>query len=135
MAERFGSITPRVRGFIEAQHMFFVATAPSGPGGHVNVSPKGYDTFRILGPKKVAYLDLTGSGAESVAHVRENGRIRWQPPGPRDPRETFHPHRAPRAQRLPAARNIPAGSTASPDATGGSRRASPSGPAPPRGDP
>ena len=67
--------------------------------------------------------------------VRENGRIRWQPPGPRDPRETFHPHRAPRAQRLPAARNIPAGSTASPDATGGSRRASPSGPAPPRGDP
>ena len=71
--------------------------------------------------------------------VRENGRIRWQPPGPRDPREPFHPHRAPRAQRLPDAEDTTgqtsAGSTASPDATGGSRRAFPSGPAPPRGDP
>src|SRR5215469_4835129 len=60
--------------------MFFVATAPcldsSGNGGHVNVSPKGYrDTFAVLGPRRVAYLDLTGSGAETIAHLRQNGRI------------------------------------------------------------
>ena len=60
--------------FIERQHMFFVATAPTA-GGNVNMSPKGYDAFRILGPNRVAYLDLTGSGAETIAHVRENGRI------------------------------------------------------------
>jgi len=57
------------------QPVFFVATAPSGAEGHVNLSPKGYDTLRVLGPKRVAYLDLTGSGAETIAHVRENGRI------------------------------------------------------------
>ena len=54
--------------------MFFVATAPEG-GGRVNVSPKGYDSFRILDERTVAYLDLTGSGAETIAHVRQNGRI------------------------------------------------------------
>lgn len=58
------------------QPMFFVATAPSGPGGHVNVSPKGgRDTFFVLGAKRVAYVDLPGSGIETVAHLRENGRI------------------------------------------------------------
>src|ERR671933_565948 len=62
-------------GFIERQHVFFVGTAPDFPDGHLNVSPKGLDTFRILGPKAVAYLDLTGSGIETVAHLRENGRI------------------------------------------------------------
>ena len=61
--------------FIERQHVFFVGTAPGSPDGHLNVSPKGLDTFRILGPKTVAYLDLTGSGIETVAHVRQNGRI------------------------------------------------------------
>lgn len=66
--------------FIASQPVFFVATAPSvtgsGDGGHVNISPKGYrDTFAVLGPLRVAYLDLTGSGAETVAHVRQNGRI------------------------------------------------------------
>ncbi len=55
--------------------MFFVATAPAGDGGHVNLSPKGYDTLRVLGPQRVAYLDLTGSGVETIAHLRENGRI------------------------------------------------------------
>lgn len=55
--------------------MFFVATAPSGQDGHVNLSPKGYDTLRVLAPTRVAYLDLTGSGIETVAHLRENGRI------------------------------------------------------------
>jgi hypothetical protein len=61
--------------FIRAQKMFFVASAPLDGTGHVNVSPKGLDTFRILGPTKVAYLDLTGSGVETIAHLRENGRI------------------------------------------------------------
>jgi hypothetical protein len=61
--------------FIERQHVFFVATAPDGAEGHVNLSPKGYDTFRVLGPDHVAYLDLTGSGAETIAHLRQNGRI------------------------------------------------------------
>src|SRR5574337_1270060 len=60
--------------FIRAQHVYFVATAPSGDG-HINISPKGLDTFRILDPTSVAYLDLTGSGIETVAHLRENGRI------------------------------------------------------------
>ena len=60
--------------------MFFVATAPcltpDGEGGHVNLSPKGYkDTFAVLGPRAVAYVDLTGSGAETIAHLRQNGRI------------------------------------------------------------
>jgi hypothetical protein len=63
------------RKFIEEQHVFFVASAPLDANGHVNVSPKGLDTFRILSPEKVAYLDLTGSGVETVAHLRENGRI------------------------------------------------------------
>ena len=61
--------------FIGRQHVFFVGTAPDSPQGHLNVSPKGLDTFRILGPNSVAYLDLTGSGIETVAHIRENGRI------------------------------------------------------------
>src|SRR5579862_2646093 len=55
--------------------MFFVATAPLDASGHVNLSPKGLDTFRILGPKTVAYLDIFGSGVETIAHLRENGRI------------------------------------------------------------
>ncbi len=61
--------------WIGEQHLFFVASAPSAVDGHVNLSPKGYDTFRILGPTTVAYLDLTGSGIETVAHLRENGRL------------------------------------------------------------
>jgi Pyridoxamine 5'-phosphate oxidase len=69
------SITPPVADWIGRQHMFFVATAPLDPAGHVNVSPKGLDTLRILDEHTLAYLDLTGSGAETVAHVRENARI------------------------------------------------------------
>lgn len=69
-------IDDRLRSFIAAQHIYFVATAPTGPNGHVNVSPKGHaDTFAVLGPLRVAYLDLTGSGAETLAHVRDNGRV------------------------------------------------------------
>ena len=69
------SIEGAVRQFIEQQKMFFVATAPLAADGHVNLSPKGLDTFRILGPTMVAYLDLTGSGVETIAHVRENQRV------------------------------------------------------------
>ena len=69
------TITPALAEFIAAQHVFFVATAPSGDDGHVNLSPKGLDSFAILGPRSVAYLDLIGSGAETLAHLRENGRI------------------------------------------------------------
>jgi predicted pyridoxine 5'-phosphate oxidase superfamily flavin-nucleotide-binding protein len=63
------------RRFIEAQKVFFVASAPLDAGGHVNLSPKGLDTFRILGPTTVAYLDFNGSGVETIAHLKENGRI------------------------------------------------------------
>jgi predicted pyridoxine 5'-phosphate oxidase superfamily flavin-nucleotide-binding protein len=69
------AIDGRLRTFIEAQHVFFVATAPS-EGGHVNVSPKGVGgTFRVVDEHTVAYLDITASGAETVAHLRDNGRI------------------------------------------------------------
>jgi hypothetical protein len=71
----YESIDDALAGFIGRQHVFFVATAPSGPDGHVNLSPKGHDSFRVLGPNRVAYLDLTGSGVETIAHVRDNGRI------------------------------------------------------------
>ncbi|GLY77839.1 pyridoxamine 5'-phosphate oxidase family protein [Actinoallomurus iriomotensis] len=75
MAKLFEAIDQRLREFIEAQPMFFVATAPH-EGGHVNVSPKGYqDTFSVLDERTVAYLDLYGSGAETIAHLRDNGRI------------------------------------------------------------
>jgi hypothetical protein len=68
-------ITPELRAFIEAQPLFFVATAPLAGDGHVNLSPKGLDCFRVLSPSRVAYLDLTGSGNETAAHLHENGRI------------------------------------------------------------
>jgi len=76
MANLYTEIDTRMRAFIEAQQMFFVATAPAGAEGHVNLSPKGLaNTFRILGPKTVAYIDYVGSGVETIAHLRENGRI------------------------------------------------------------
>ena len=75
MASVHASITPPVAEWIGRQHMFFVATAPLAGDGHVNLSPKGLDTLRVLDDMTVAYLDLTGSGAETVAHVRQNGRI------------------------------------------------------------
>ena len=61
--------------FVQAQRVFFVATAPLADDGHVNLSPKGHDTFAVVDPQTVAYLDLTGSGVETIAHLRENGRI------------------------------------------------------------
>src|SRR5689334_22125275 len=75
MGKLYEAITPELAQWIGAQAVFFVATAPLAADGHVNVSPKGLDTLRVLDPRRVAYLDLTGSGAETIAHVRENGRI------------------------------------------------------------
>ena len=75
MAQLYEDISPELVAWVNQQHLFFVATAPSSTDGHVNCSPKGLDTLRILGPRRVAFLDLTGSGAETIAHVRENGRI------------------------------------------------------------
>lgn len=72
----YPEIDGRLREFIEAQPMFFVATAPASVDGHVNLSPKGMrGTFVVLDPLRVAYLDYHGSGAETIAHLRENGRI------------------------------------------------------------
>jgi hypothetical protein len=75
MAQSYPVITDQLRAFIESQQMFFVASAPLSAEGHVNVSPKGMDSLRVLGPLRVAYLDLTGSGSETSAHLLENGRI------------------------------------------------------------
>jgi len=75
MAKFYESITPAIREFIEKQHMFFVATAPLSADGHINLSPKGMDTFRVLSDTEVAYLDVTGSGNETSAHMLENGRV------------------------------------------------------------
>jgi hypothetical protein len=75
MGKDYDQIDEKLAAFIGRQHVFFVGTAPDSPDGHLNVSPKGLDTFRILGSNTVAYLDLTGSGIETVAHLRQNGRI------------------------------------------------------------
>jgi len=75
MAKLYEAITPELQRFIQRQHIFFVATAPLDGAGHVNLSPKGLDTFCIFGPHSVGYLDLTGSGNETSAHLLENGRI------------------------------------------------------------
>jgi hypothetical protein len=69
------SITPELKEFIEGQPLFFVATAPLSADGHVNLSPKGVESLKVLAPDQVAYLDLTGSGNETSAHLGENGRI------------------------------------------------------------
>lgn len=73
MGDVYEAIDDKLQRFIAAQHVFFVATAPHE--GHVNVSPKGLDSLRVLGPREIAYIDYVGSGAETIAHVRENGRI------------------------------------------------------------
>ncbi|MEW6057760.1 MAG: pyridoxamine 5'-phosphate oxidase family protein [Bdellovibrionota bacterium] len=75
MGKIFKEIDPTLIDFIKRQKMFFVATSPLSADGHVNLSPKGLDTFRVLGPQSVSYLDLTGSGVETIAHLKENGRI------------------------------------------------------------
>ncbi|MBT5901207.1 MAG: pyridoxamine 5'-phosphate oxidase family protein [Opitutaceae bacterium] len=75
MGKTFETLVPALREWIAKQPVFFVATAPLADDGHVNCSPKGSDSFRILNEREVAYLDLTGSGVETIAHVQENERI------------------------------------------------------------
>jgi hypothetical protein len=75
MGKVYEKIEPKLQTFIENQKMFFVGTAPASTDGLVNVSPKGMDSLRIIDEKTVAYIDLTGSGAETIAHLKENGRI------------------------------------------------------------
>jgi hypothetical protein len=75
-----GSVLPeiddRLREWLLRQPMYFVSTAPSGDGGHVNLSPKGgRGTFTVLGPRELAYVDLFGSGIETVSHLKQNGRV------------------------------------------------------------
>ncbi len=73
MAKFYDALNDKLKAFIEAQHMFFVATAPRQ--GRINLSPKGMGTFRVFDERCVGYLDLTGSGAETAAHLRENARL------------------------------------------------------------
>ena len=75
MGRTYEELDERLQRFMLAQKMFFVASAPSSDDGLINVSPKGFDTLRILDSTTVAYLDLTGSGVESIAHIKENGRF------------------------------------------------------------
>ncbi|MBU1174203.1 MAG: pyridoxamine 5'-phosphate oxidase family protein [Alphaproteobacteria bacterium] len=74
MAKFFKALDDKLNAFIAEQNVFFVASAPA-KGGHVNLSPKGGDTFRLLGPNRACYLDLTGSGNETAAHLIDNGRL------------------------------------------------------------
>jgi hypothetical protein len=73
MATSYAALDARLTAFIEAQRLFFVASA--APDGHVNLSPKGMDVLRVLGPNRVCYLDLTGSGNETAAHSLADGRL------------------------------------------------------------
>ena len=75
MGKVYDRIDDQLAAWITRQRVFFVATAPLARDGHVNCSPKGGDAFRVIGPRTVAYQDLTGSGVETIAHLRENGRI------------------------------------------------------------
>jgi len=76
MGKTFDAIDEHLETWIGRQALFFVGTAPLDADGHVNVSPKGpIDSLRVMGPTTVAYLDVVGSGAETIAHIRENGRI------------------------------------------------------------
>ena len=75
MGKNYDALDEPLIGFIQRQQIYFVATSPRDDNSRINLSPKGLDTFRVLGPNRVAYLDLTGSGVETIAHLRENGRI------------------------------------------------------------
>jgi hypothetical protein len=75
VGQSYDAIDARLAAWIRGQHLFFVATAPLAGDGLVNLSPKGLDSFTVLGPRSVAYVDFTGSGVETIAHLRENGRI------------------------------------------------------------
>ncbi len=75
MGKVFDSIDEALVSWISAQPVFFVATAPLAGDGHINVSPRGHECLSILGPHRVGWVDYTGSGVETIAHLRENGRI------------------------------------------------------------
>ncbi len=75
MAKLFDTIDDTLRAFLLQQHVFFVATAPSRADGHLNLSPKGLPSFFIAGPRTVGYIDFNGSGIETLAHLRDDGRI------------------------------------------------------------
>ena len=75
MSKQLECIDADLAEWIKNQGVFFVATAPLSPEGHINISPKGGNSFCVLGPMEVAYQDYTGNGAEAAAHLRENGRI------------------------------------------------------------
>ncbi len=75
MGKEYSQISAEHSEFIEKQKLFFVCTAPLSAEGHINVSPKGFDCFRMLSPSRVGYLDIVGSGNETSAHLQENGRI------------------------------------------------------------
>ena len=75
MGKIYESLNPELQEWLGQQKVFFVATAPLETDGHVNCSPKGGDSFRVVSEHEVAYIDLTGSGIETAAHVQENGRI------------------------------------------------------------
>jgi hypothetical protein len=75
MGRTYDEIDDDLRAWLMKQPLWFVGTAPLAADGHINVSPRGHDTFSVLGPRRVAWVDYTGSGIETVAHLRENGRI------------------------------------------------------------
>lgn len=75
MGKIYEEIDENLKAWIGQHPMWFVATAPLSAQGHVNMSPRGLDSFSILGPNRVAWVDFTGSGVETIAHLRENGRI------------------------------------------------------------
>src|SRR5678815_1153844 len=75
MGNEMEEISAEHKSFIADQHLFFVTTAPLNEEGHINLSPKGFDCFRVLSPTRVGYLDIVGSGNETSAHLLENGRI------------------------------------------------------------
>ncbi len=75
MGEFLQEISTELKQFLEAAPIFFVASAPLSGSGHVNLSPKGHDTLRVLDSRRIAYLDMTGSGNETAAHVAENSRL------------------------------------------------------------
>ena len=75
MGKFFDEISANHKAFIQKQKIFFTASAPLNADGHVNLSPKGLDCFRVLSPNRVAYMDIIGSGNETSAHLLENGRL------------------------------------------------------------
>ena len=75
MATVFDDIDPALATWISAQPIWFLATAPLAADGHVIVSPRGHDTFSVLGPRQVGSVDYPGSGVDTSAHLRENGRV------------------------------------------------------------